>query len=184
MSGQRSLLKPSEISKLVHKMATDILAACESTADLAIVGIRTRGEFLAQRLVRSILKETGVECPMGLLDVSFYRDDTRARLKQPIVQQTLIPFDITDKHIVLVDDVLYTGRSVRAALDEIMDFGRPASVRLAVLIDRGHRELPIQPDFVGMMVPTSGSELVHVRLVENDGCDEVVVTTLDDPLSR
>lgn len=177
MQGSRSLLKPSDMTKLIQKMADHVLSNCRSTESLAVIGIRTRGEFLAQRLVQAIYKKTSVQVPMGLLDVSFYRDDTRTRLKQPLVRQTLIPFDITDRQIVLVDDVLYTGRSIRAALDEIMDFGRPASVRLAVLIDRGHRELPIQPDFAGLVVKTKETEQVRVRLVEIDGCDEVVVTT-------
>lgn len=177
MRASRSLLKPSEITQLIQKMAGHVVVSCGSTDALAVIGIRTRGEFLAQRLVQAIHKKTSVQVPMGLLDVSFYRDDTRTRLKQPLVKQTLIPFDMTDRQIILVDDVLYTGRSVRAALDEIMDFGRPASVRLAVLVDRGHRELPIQPDFAGLVVTTKANEQVRVRLVEIDGCDEVVITT-------
>lgn len=140
-----------------------------------LIGIRTRGEYLAQRLAKLVDEERSVQLPLGYLDVSFYRDDTRARLKQPVVQQTSIPFDIAEKDIILVDDVLFTGRSVRAALDEIMDFGRPARVELAVLIDRGCRELPIQPDYTGRVVATLYHQKVHVHFQEYDGTDEVVL---------
>lgn len=144
-------------------------------SSMGIVGIRTRGEYLASRIHALLERDAATSIPIGYLDVSFYRDDTRAKLRQPVVQSSHIPFDVNDRSIILIDDVLYTGRSVRAAIDELMDFGRPSSVRLAVLVDRGMRELPIQPDFVGMTVNTSQGQQVRVRLEEVDGVDEVLL---------
>ncbi len=169
------LLDEADFGRVVTRMAHEMIEKNKGTGHLALIGVRTRGEFLARRLAEKIKAIEGSTLPLGILDVSFYRDDTRAKLKQPQVQSTHIPFDITDKKIILVDDVLYTGRSVRAALDEIMDFGRPAKVELAVLIDRGHRELPIQPDYVGKTVSTAFDEEVKVKMKEQDGLDEVII---------
>ena len=169
------LLDEADVGRVVTRMAHEMIEKNKGTGQLALIGVRTRGEYLARRIAEKIKSIEGSLLPLGILDVSFYRDDTRAKLKQPQVQSTHIPFDITDKKIILVDDVLYTGRSVRAALDEIMDFGRPAKVELAVLIDRGHRELPIQPDYVGKVVTTAFDEEVKVKMKEQDGMDEVIV---------
>jgi len=172
------VLEPEDIHRIVLRIAHEIIENNRGTQDLALVGIRTRGEFLAKRLAENIFQLEKVRLPLGILDVSFYRDDTRAKLKQPVVQSTEIHFDLTGKNIILVDDVLFTGRSVRAALDEIMDFGRPTRVQVAVLIDRGHREMPIQGDYVGKHVTTVADEEIRVRLKEYDGVDEVVLVTV------
>lgn len=169
------LLDEADVGRIVTRMAHEMIEKNKGTDQLALIGVRTRGEYLARRIAEKIKNIDGDMLPLGILDVSFYRDDTRAKLKQPQVQSTHIPFDITDKKIILIDDVLYTGRSVRAALDEIMDFGRPAKVELAVLIDRGHRELPIQPDYVGKVVTTAFDEEVKVKMREQDGVDEVII---------
>ena len=145
--------------------------------ELALVGVRTRGVPLARRLAASLREITGVEVPTGALDITLYRDDLMKTAvgPQPIVRRTEIPFSIDGRHIVLVDDVLYTGRTIRAALDALIDFGRPRTIQLVVLVDRGHRELPIKADYVGKNVPTSRRETVHVRLAEIDGRDEVAL---------
>jgi pyrimidine operon attenuation protein / uracil phosphoribosyltransferase len=140
-----------------------------------LVGIAARGDDLAKRLAAEIARIEGVEVAVGALDITFYRDDIGLRSEAPEVHETRIPFDITGAAVVLVDDVLFTGRTIRAALDALVDFGRPRSIQLAVLVDRGHRELPIRPDYVGKNVPTRKDEDVIVRLTEVDGEDAVVV---------
>ena len=140
-----------------------------------IVGIRTRGASLATRISNKIKEIEGIEIPTGFLDITLYRDDFRTRLKQPSVEVTNIPFGIDEKNIVLVDDVLYTGRTIRSALNALMDFGRPTRIYLAVLVDRGHRELPIRPDFVGKNIPTSIGEEVKVNMLEVDKEDKVLL---------
>lgn len=149
----------------------------DSLGDLVIIGIRSRGAHLAGRIAQAINKKLNAEVPLGILDITLYRDDLTTISAQPIVRSTEIPFDLTDKKVVLVDDVLYTGRTIRAAMDELVDFGRPKNIQLAVLIDRGHRELPIQADYVGKTMPTKKKEIVEVRLAEADGKDEVVLKT-------
>src|SRR5690606_30894283 len=149
----------------------------EPAARISLVGMRTRGVFLARRLRDKIEAFEGIRLPFGVLDATLYRDDFRERLRQPVVQPTDIPFDVYDRRLVLVDDVVYTGRSTRAALDALMDLGRPASVRFLAFIDRGLRELPVAPDFVGRTVPTAPGEEVRVRLRENDGEDAVYLVT-------
>jgi pyrimidine operon attenuation protein/uracil phosphoribosyltransferase len=146
-------------------------------AELALVGIRTRGVPIARRLARSILEINKVEVPTGALDITLYRDDLMRHAvgPQPVIKRTEIPFSIDDKRILLVDDVLYTGRTIRAALDALIDFGRPRAIQLVVLVDRGHRELPIKADYVGKNLPTSVKQSVQVRLQEIDGADEVVL---------
>jgi pyrimidine operon attenuation protein/uracil phosphoribosyltransferase len=169
------LLDAGEIRRAVTRIAHEILERNKGAADVALVGIAARGDDLARRLAAEILRIEGVEVPVGSLDITFYRDDIGLRAEAPEVHQTHIGFDIGGRAVVLVDDVLFTGRTIRAALDALVDFGRPRSIQLAVLVDRGHRELPIRPDFVGKNVPTRRDEDVAVRLVEVDGEDAVVV---------
>jgi len=163
------------LQRTITRLAHEIIERNRGVDNIAIVGIRTRGSTLAERLVAKIEEIEGKRVPLGYLDITLYRDDFRKRLKQPLVQLTDIPFEIDEKDVILVDDVLYTGRTSRAALDALMDFGRPASVQLAVLVDRGHRELPIRADYVGKNIPTSVGEEVQVKLTENDGEDCVLL---------
>ncbi len=159
------------ITRLVH----EIIERNRGVEKLAIVGIRTRGAVLAERIAKKITEIEGIDVPLGLLDVTLYRDDFRTRLKQPVIQVTDINFNIDAIDVVVIDDVLYTGRTTRAAMDAIMDFGRPSSIQLGVLIDRGHRELPIHADYVGKAVVTLVGEEIRVRLREIDGHDEVQI---------
>jgi pyrimidine operon attenuation protein/uracil phosphoribosyltransferase len=156
-------------------MTHEILERNESARDLVIMGIARRGVPLAQRIAAYLEKLEGAPVPVGSLDITFYRDDLHTIGPQPRVGETHIPGDIQNQHVILVDDVLQTGRTVRSAMEELMDYGRPASIQLAVLIDRGHRELPVRPDYVGKNLPTSSREHVRVRLVEHDGVDEVII---------
>jgi pyrimidine operon attenuation protein/uracil phosphoribosyltransferase len=170
------LLDAGEIRRAVTRIAHEILERNKGAGAIVLVGIAARGDDLARRLAAEVLRIEGVEVPVGSLDITFYRDDIGLRAEAPEVHQTHIEFDISGRAVVLVDDVLFTGRTIRAALDALVDFGRPRSIQLAVLVDRGHRELPIRPDFVGKNVPTRRDEDVAVRLVEVDGEDAVVVT--------
>ena len=163
------------LERTLNRLAHEIVERNAGASNLAVIGIRTRGATLAERLVKKIESIEHKQPPLGILDITLYRDDFRMRLKQPMVQATEIPFNIDNMNLILVDDVLYTGRTSRAALDALMDIGRPASVQLAVLVDRGHRELPIQPDYVGKDIPTSIGEEVQVRLNENDNQDCVLL---------
>lgn len=167
------------IARAVTRIAHEILEENKGTNNLVIVGIRNRGAYLAQRLAGAIEEIEKSKVPVGILDITLYRDDLTTIAHKPIVRETKIEFDITDKKIILVDDVLYTGRTIRCALDELIDFGRPAKIQLAVLVDRGHRELPVRADYVGKNIPTSLDEVVQVRLSETDGCDEVVIEGKD-----
>lgn len=170
------VMDSEDMQRVLHRMAHEIIEKNRGTEKLALIGIRTRGEFLARRIRELVLQISGKQLPLGVMDVSFYRDDTRAKLRQPVVQSTEIGFDLANMNIVLIDDVLFTGRSVRAALDEIMDFGRPARIQLAVLVDRGHRELPIHADFIGASITTQPGETIRVRMTEKDGTkDEVLL---------
>ncbi|MFZ0390545.1 MAG: bifunctional pyr operon transcriptional regulator/uracil phosphoribosyltransferase PyrR [Calditrichia bacterium] len=169
------ILNKKDIQRIITRLAHEILEKNRGMENLVIVGIRTRGAFLSDRLSKKISEIEQKEIPTGYLDITLYRDDFRMRLKQPDVQVTNIPFKIDETNIVLVDDVLYTGRTIRAALDALMDFGRPAKIFLAVLVDRGHRELPIRPDFVGKNIPTSIGEEVQVKMSEIDDVDEVLL---------
>lgn len=159
------------------RIAHEIIEGNKGVDGVCFVGIRTRGVPLAQRLSRLIKEFEDVECPVGSLDITLYRDDLTTIAQQPIVRKTEIPFSVDGKDIILVDDVLYTGRTVRAALDALIDFGRPKRIKLAVVIDRGHRELPIRADFVGKNVPTSQDEVIKVELGEIDGIDRVTIWT-------
>ncbi len=159
------------------RVAHEIVEQNRGTDALVLVGMRTRGVPLAQRIAVAIAGFEGVEIPVGALDIGLYRDDIRYRGIKPSIKPSDIPTDIADKNVVLVDDVLFTGRTVRAALDELIDYGRPKRIRLAVLVDRGHRELPIRADYVGKNVPTALDEEVQLRLTETDGRDEVTIVS-------
>ncbi|HOX09661.1 MAG TPA: bifunctional pyr operon transcriptional regulator/uracil phosphoribosyltransferase PyrR [Candidatus Omnitrophota bacterium] len=174
------VLDAEQIDKALIRIAHEVLESNKDTGSLAIVGIRTRGAILAQRLAGKIGSIAGVEVPVGALDITLYRDDLTTVAEQPVVHKTEIDFDIHDRVIVLVDDVLYTGRTIRCALDALIDFGRPRSIQLAVLVDRGHRELPIRADYAGKNIPTSQKETVQVKITETDGADEVVVAEKEE----
>lgn len=168
------ILSADDMDRALTRIAHEIVEKNKGAKDLVIIGLRSRGIFIAERLHAKITAIEKLAYPVGSLDITFYRDDIGRTLK-PETFKTEIPFDVSDKRVILVDDVLYTGRTVRAAMDAVMDFGRPAGVQLAVMIDRGHREMPIRADYVGKNIPTSGKEEVRVRLNEVDGIDEVVV---------
>jgi pyrimidine operon attenuation protein / uracil phosphoribosyltransferase len=171
------VMDADRIGRSLARIAHEILERNKGVDDLAFVGIRRRGVPLARRLARSIRTITGVDIPTGALDITLYRDDLMRSpvASQPLIRRTEIPFSIDDRKILLVDDVLYTGRTTRAALDALIDFGRPKAIQLIVLVDRGHRELPIKADYVGKNLPTSPEQSVQVRLQEVDEVDEVLV---------
>jgi pyrimidine operon attenuation protein/uracil phosphoribosyltransferase len=196
MMNSSKILDKESIRRVLMRIAHEILEKNKGTEDLCIVGIRTRGAFLAERLKKCLQDIEGRDVPVGILDITLYRDDVgidfarsrchdvpsgagtpsdRKRVSEPVVHETLIDFDITRKKVILVDDVFFTGRTIRAALDALIDFGRPASIQLAVLIDRGHRELPIRADYVGKNIPTSPDENVRVILEEADDREDQVV---------
>jgi pyrimidine operon attenuation protein/uracil phosphoribosyltransferase len=169
------LLEAADIRRAVTRIAHEILERNDGGGQIALVGIAARGDDLARRLASEIERIEDVRVPVGVLDITFYRDDIGMRAEAPEVHETRIDFDITDATVVLVDDVLFTGRTIRAAMDALVDFGRPHAIQLAVLVDRGHRELPIRADYVGKNVPTRKDEDVQVRLAETDGEDAVVL---------
>jgi pyrimidine operon attenuation protein/uracil phosphoribosyltransferase len=171
------VMDADRISRTLTRIAHEIVERNKGVDDLALVGVRTRGVHIARRLARTLREITQTEIPTGALDITLYRDDLMRHAvgPQPLVRRTEIPFSIDDKKILLVDDVLYTGRTTRAALDALIDFGRPKAIQLIVLVDRGHRELPIKADYVGKNLPTNPEESVRVRLQETDGQDEVVL---------
>jgi len=175
---KKIVMSKDEISQAIKRLAREIADKNEGGKDLAIVGVQTRGVFIAKRIIDELKNAGGYkggEIPLGVIDITLYRDDVSSMETPPQVKETDIPFDLTGKKIVLVDDVLYTGRSIRAALDELMDFGRPENIQLAVLVDRGLRELPIEPNFTGKKMDTSKRELISVELEEVDGADRVVL---------
>src|SRR5438046_970173 len=167
------------LDRALTRIAHEILERNDGAKDVAFVGLRTRGVTLAQRLAAKLARIDGATLPVGTLDITLYRDDLDLR-GAPVIRGTDIPFSIKNKTVVLVDDVLFTGRTIRAALDALIDLGRPRSIQLATLIDRGHRELPIRPDYVGKNLPTSRRESVAVRLKEHDGEDRVVIEEPED----
>ncbi len=173
MKVKAKLLDELAIGRTITRLAHEILERNKGAENIALVGIQTRGEFLAYRIKDKLQEIEGVDVPTGILNITLYRDDVRVRLKQPEVKATNILFDINDKDIILIDDVLYTGRTVRAAMDALTDLGRYSSIQLMVLIDRGHRELPIKADFVGKNIPTSINEEIRVKLKEVDDEDAV-----------
>jgi pyrimidine operon attenuation protein/uracil phosphoribosyltransferase len=172
---EKLVMDASEVARAVTRIAHEILERNKGTQNLALVGIRTGGVYLAHRLVKRILEIESVHVPSGELDITLYRDDLSIRKDQPILRKTTIPFDISDLKIVLVDDVFFTGRTIRAAMDSLMDLGRPAEIQLAVLVDRGHRQLPIRANYIGKNVPTSRDEIVQVFLEEEGEDDRVVI---------
>ncbi len=173
MDIKAKLIDEEGFNRTITRLAHEILERNKGSKNLVLVGMRTRGEFIGSRILQKIKDIDNSEPNFGVLDVTLYRDDFRTRLKQPEISVTNITFDVNDKDIILIDDVLYTGRTVRAALDALMDLGRPNSIQLCVLVDRGHRELPIKADFVGKNTPTSINEEVRVRIKETDGEDAV-----------
>jgi len=175
MKEKAKILDKDGVSRAIMRIAHEILEKNKGTTGICVIGIRNRGVYLAQRLVESIKRIDAGDVPVGALDITLYRDDLTLVASQPIVHKTEIDFDINAKIVVLVDDVLYTGRTIRAALDALIDFGRPKAIQLVALIDRGHRELPVRADYVGKNIPTAQNETVEVRLEECDGKDEVVI---------
>jgi pyrimidine operon attenuation protein/uracil phosphoribosyltransferase len=180
---EKIVLEHDELRRTLVRISHEISEKNPGPEGLALVGIHTRGAMLAQRLHALVGEQTGSEVPLGDIDISFYRDDVgdRGPDAQPQVHASHLDFDLSGRTIVLVDDVLFTGRTVRAAIDALFDYGRPARVQLAVLCDRGHRELPIRPDYVGKNLPTAREERVNVRLEESDGVDEVTIASNGDP---
>ena len=174
-SSEKVVLREEDVQRALTRIAHEIVERNADETTLAIVGIHRRGAFLAQRLKDRLEELRGGEIPLGDLDIGFYRDDVASRPDAPVVHASHIDFDITGRTVVIVDDVLFTGRTVRAAIEALFDYGRPERVQLAVLADRGHRELPIRPDYVGKNLPTSRAEHVHVRVAELDGLDEVAI---------
>ena len=176
---KKIIMTPEDISRTLARIAHEIIEQNKTIDHLILVGMRTRGVPLAKRLATNIEGFGKIKIPVGALDINLYRDDLSSLDRQPIVQRTDIPANIDGKSIVLVDDVLYTGRSTRAAMDALIDLGRPQSIQLAVLVDRGHREMPIRPDYVGKNIPSSRHEEIQVQLVETDGIDEVAIVSQD-----
>ena len=176
---KKIIMTPDDIRRTLARIAHEIIEQNKSMNHLILVGMRTRGVPLAKRLAANIEAFEKTSIPVGALDFSLYRDDRPSLDQQPVVQRTDIPTSIDDKSIVLVDDVLYTGRSTRAAMDALIDLGRPHLIQLAVLIDRGHREMPIRPDYVGKNIPSSRHEEIQVHLTETDGIDEVAIFSPD-----
>jgi len=176
------VMDADRVAKSLTRIAHEIIEHNRGIDDIRLVGIRTRGVPIAKRVAAALKEITGADVPTGALDIALYRDDLmrQGAGAQPIVRSTDIPFDLEGKHVLLVDDVLYTGRTIRAALDALIDFGRPKTIQLVVLIDRGHRELPIRADYVGKNVPTSKKEVIGVKLAEIDGHDAVVIKELKD----
>lgn len=170
------LLDEKGIDRAIIRIAHEIIERNKGGKDLVLVGIKTRGMPIARRIRECIDKIEGIEVPIGMVDISLYRDDLSERFEQANVNASSIDLDIKDKTVILVDDVLFTGRTVRAAIEALIKKGRPKSIQLAVLVDRGHRELPIRADYVGKNVPTSTTEIVHVRLQESDGENKIVIS--------
>jgi len=175
-----AIMNAREMQRAIKRMAHEIVEANKGVENLVLLGVQRRGVPLAAKLADAISQIEGTEVPRGALDITFYRDDLSKLGPAPQVASTEMPFDVSEKIVILVDDVLYTGRTVRAALDVIMDWGRPEAIRLAVLVDRGHRELPIRPDFVGKNVPTSAREIIKVKVMDIDGKEEVVVGEVNE----
>lgn len=180
MKHKAKLLESDDLKRTLQRFAHQFIEPFDDPKPIGIIGMQSRGIFLAKRIAEYIQEFYEIEVPVGVLDVTFYRDDFRTKMKLPTVQVTEIPFDIYGKHLILVDDVLYTGRTVRSAMEAIMSFGRPASIKFCCLVDRGHRELPIFADYVGIQVPTHTNEEVRVLLQEYDGEDAVYLVNRDE----
>lgn len=175
MENMKVLLDETAINRAITRIAHEIIEANKGANDIVLVGIETRGVPLAKLLANKIKTIENIDVPVEKVNITYYRDDLEKKSPQPITGESNILSEISDKTVILVDDVIYTGRTVRAAMDAIMDLGRPSYIRLAALIDRGHRELPIRPDFIGKNIPTSKKEIVHVHLSEVDGENKVIL---------
>ncbi len=180
MKHKAKLLESDDLKRTLQRFAHQFIEPFDDPKPIGIIGMQTRGVFIAKRVAEYIKEFYKIEVPVGVLDVTFYRDDFRTKMKLPTVQVTEIPFDIYGKHLILVDDVLYTGRTVRSAMEAIMSFGRPASIKFCCLVDRGHRELPIYADYVGVFVPTHTTEEIRVFLSELDGEDAVYLVNREE----
>jgi len=176
MMEKAEIMDQEQIRRSLIRVAHEVVEKNKGLDDVVLIGVQRRGVPMAQRLQKYLMEIENREVPVGELDITLYRDDLTLKADQPIVGRTHIPFDIAGKKIILVDDVLYTGRTVRAALDALIDMGRPQNIQVVVMIDRGHRELPIRADYVGKNVPTSSKEVIHVKLTEIDGIDQVVIS--------
>lgn len=176
----KELMNEKDIERALTRIAHEILEKNKGIGNLCLVGIQRGGVHLAKRLATKIKKIEKKNIPVGSLDIALYRDDLNIRKEQPLVRRTEVPFEVTDLKIILVDDVLFTGRSIRAAMDALTDLGRPASIQFAVLIDRGHRELPIKADYVGKNIPTAFNENVEVMLKEEGKGDKVIIEKIDE----
>lgn len=174
------IMDEKKITRALTRIAHEILEHNSGAESLAIIGILTRGAHLASRIAKIIEKLEGVKVPVGFMDISLYRDDVHSKLDQPVIQRTDILFPVKDRNIILIDDVLFSGRTVRAALNQINDFGRPRTIQLAVLVDRGHRELPIKADYVGVNIPTAYADQVVLEVVEKEGVDRVSIVEGDN----
>jgi len=179
MLEKAEIMDQEQIRRSLIRVAHEIVEKNKGLGDVVLIGVQRRGVPMAQRLQKYLMEIENIEVPVGELDITLYRDDLTLKADQPIVGRTRIPFDIAGKKVILVDDVLYTGRTVRSALDALIDIGRPQNIQLVVMIDRGHRELPIRADYVGKNVPTSSKEVIHVKLAEVDGLDQVVIAEHD-----
>jgi len=177
---KKIVMSPEEIRRTLARIAHEIIERNKAADSLILVGMHTRGVPLAKRLAENIERFEGLNIPVGALDINLYRDDLSSLTLRPVTRRTDIPVSTGGKSIILVDDVLYTGRSTRAAMDALIDLGRPQSIQLAVLIDRGHREMPIRADYVGKNMPSSRHEEIQVQLIETDGVDEVAIVSNDD----
>lgn len=179
MKDKAEIMDENAMARALTRISHEIIEKNKGVEELVLIGIQRRGVPLAKRIARKISEVEDSEVPVGILDITLYRDDLSLLAEHPIINGTEINFSITDKKIVLVDDVIYTGRTVRAAIDALMDIGRPKMIQLAVLIDRGHRELPIRPDYVGKNVPTSKNEIINVKVTEIDGQNAVTISDMD-----
>tara|TARA_Y100001980_G_C14552336_1_gene336470 strand:+ start:1651 stop:2187 length:537 start_codon:yes stop_codon:yes gene_type:complete len=175
MKNKHILANQEDVNKMVFRISNEIVESSENHQDFILIGIKTRGEFLSARIKKNIDKILNFDTPMGTIDITFHRDDFSNKFLAPKLGPSVIPYDLTDKNIILIDDVLYSGRTIRAAIEEIFSFGRPKSIKLAVLVDRGHRELPIRPDFVGKNYPTKIEQHITVNMLEFDGKDEIAM---------
>ncbi len=180
MKVKSQIMDDAAISRTLKRIAHEIIEQNKGLENIYLIGIRSRGVPIAQRLADYLQQIENKEIPVGVLDITLYRDDLTTISHQPVIKGSKIDFDVKDKILILTDDVLYTGRTVRAAIDAILDFGRPSQIQLAVMIDRGHRELPIKADYVGKNVPTSGEEIIKVSLMEIDGEDSVKIVLRDE----
>ncbi len=176
MNFKTRIMDNAAINRSITRIAHEILERNDGVENIVLVGIYTRGVYLAQKIAEKINKIEECDIKIGSLDITLYRDDLSKLGENPIINSTNITFSIDEKNVILIDDVIFTGRTVRAAMDALMDFGRPKSIQLAILIDRGHRELPIRPDFIGKNVPTSKNEIIHVRIFDIDGAEDVLLS--------